>query len=659
MPTVRAGRAPAPGDWLAIAGLVVLVFLHRYHVLSSDPLLAWPISDSIAHVGRYPAGDLLIQAGATGNFLLYRLLAHLPLLADNYPLRDFLLYAPIYFLTLVAWWLVFMELGAKRSLASMSLLLLAFSDDKLALNWAHVVPAYFVSASSVQFLQVFGLLFFLRGRRSLALGITAATGWFHPATALSFGAIYTTIIGLDAMRSRSWQRLGPVLLFAIIFLPNALMIAANSQGGFAAPVEYFEVFAQYQPHAYLGDHFHAGYAYTLALIAFAWRRLAIATREQPAMRELFLFIAVGLAGSLVWFANLYAAGNLQLIQTFFVMRIFSLIHPLLVFLTVATAVSLYESARSPLDRAIAILFALPPLYFSPPVALIIVVACAASAARKSWWPLLFCGLIVVYLAAAAQTHGIPLTETLGYLKNAGKGRVGNEFNWFQAGLLLASLPLLAGRAAPDAQPSSAAGSRGLFIVLLCAAAFLSLRPALDRVRQADFDLAQVFNFDPRDYWGLRSTDSQYAGLLDWVRQSPDRMYSVPPYDDRFLSFRYLSGKGVFIFHRDIAQLMYSPDSYLAGVRRLRDVAGDAPDLPKAFMTGEVRRHNGEYELRCRELMKSNQFDAIVFERSRLTSSECLSQPYAFRNGRYVVFHTTGARPDSVRQSLPEQASSPR
>ncbi len=158
---------------------------------------------------------------------------------------------------------------------------------------------------------------------------------------------------------------------------------------------------------------------------------------------------------------------------------------------------------------------------------------------------------------------------------------------------------------------------------------------------------------------MRSSDGQYAGLLEWVRQSPDRIYSVPPYDDRFLSFRYLSGKGVFIFHRDIAQLMYSPDSYLAGVRRLREVAGDAPDLPKAFMNGEVKRHNGDYEQRCGELMRSERFEAIVFERSRLTSPECLSQPYAFRNGRYIVFRTTGARPDSVRQTQAEGASSPR
>jgi hypothetical protein len=650
----------ALSDWLAIACLTVTVFLNRYQVLSSDPLLAWPITDFIAHPGNYSPEDLLVRAGASGNFLLYRLLAHLPLFADNYPLRDFLIYVPIYFLTLLAWWLVFMELGAKRQLTWLALLVLAFSDDKLALNWAHVVPAYFVSASSVQFLQVFGLLFFLRGQRNLALSITAATGYFHPATALSFGAIYTAIVCIDAARDRSWRDLGPAILFAIIFLPNALMIAANSQGGFKMPAEYLGIFAEYQPQAYLGDHFHAGYAYTLALIAFAWRRHALAALEQPATRELFRLIAFGLGGSLVWFANLYAAGNLQLIHSFFVMRIFSLIHPLLVFLALATAVALYASTRTLLERTIVALFALTPLYFSPPVALIIVVACAACAARKPWWPLLLSGLIALYLGAVAYTDGIPLTETLGYLKNAGKGRVGNEFNWFQAGLLLASLPLLLRRAAPDSQPSNATrGSRGLVIILFCALAFLSLRPTFERLRQADFELAAVFDFDPQDYWGLRWSDSQYAGLLDWVRQSPERMYSVPPYDDRFLSFRYLSGKGVFIFHRDIAQLMYSPDYYLSGVRRLREVAGNAPGLPKAFMSGEVKRPNGDYELRCRELMNSKHFDMIVFERSRLTSPECLSRPHAFRNGRYIVFRATGRGPDRLMQNPAGQASSPR
>lgn len=650
----------ALSDWLAIACLTLTVFIDRYQLLSSDPLLAWPITDFIAHPGNYSPEDLLVRAGASGNFLLYRLLAHLPLLADNYPLRDFLLYVPIYFLTLLAWWQVFAELGAKRQLAWLALLVLVFSDDKLALNWAHVVPAYFVSASSVQFLQVFGLLFFLRGQRYLALGITAATGYFHPATALSFGAIYTAIVCLDAARDRSWRGLGPALLFAIIFLPNALMIVANSQGGLKVPAEYLGIFAQYQPQAYLGDHFHAGYAYTAALIAFAWRRHALAALEQPATRELFRLIAFGLGGSLIWFANLYADGNLQLIQSFFVMRIFSLFHPLLVFLALATAVSLYAAARTLLERSIVVLFAFTPLLCSPPVALIVVVACAAYAARKPWWPLLFLGLIAFYLGAVAYTLNIPFTETTGYLMNTGKGRVGSEFNWFQAGLLFASLPLLLHRGAPESQSSIAAmGGRGLIISLLAVLAVLSLRPTLERLKQADFDLATVFDFDPHDYWGLRWSDSQYAGLLDWVRQSPERMYSVPPYDDRFLSFRYLSGKGVFIFHRDIAQLMYSPDYYLAGVRRLREVAGNAPGLPKAFMSGEVKRPNGEYELRCRELMNSKHFDMIVFERSRLTSPECLSQPHAFRNGRYIVFRTSGHPPAGLMQNPAVQASSPR
>ena len=194
------------------------------------------------------------------------------------------------------------------------------------------------------------------------------------------------------------------------------------------------------------------------------------------------------------------------------------------------------------------------------------------------------------------------------------------------------------------------GSYHLLIIFFCAMAVVFLRPTYIRMKQADFKFSGIFNFNPHDYWGVRSNDAAYAELLDWARQSPYKLFSVPPYNDRFLSFRYLSGKGVYIFHRDIAQLMYSPTYYLKGIHRITDVAGNAPDLPKSFMNGEVVRTNGQYEANCLKLMASSQFDAIIFERKRLAFDDCRNASPVFQNDTYVVFRTATVRFDEKRES---------
>jgi hypothetical protein len=639
-------------DWLMLIIITLCVFLQRYYVLSSDPLLAWPITDSIAHPGRYPLQDILIQAGTTGNFVLYKLLAYLPFFRENFPLRDLLIYLPIYFLTLLAWWKVFMALGATRLIATISILLLVISDGKLSLNWAHVVPAYFISATSVHFMQVFAFLWFLKNQRNLALFVTAASGYFHPASALSLGAVYIAMMSLDAIRYRSWSSLKPALVFTITFAPTVLMILLNNQGSLVATKEYFEMFERYQPQAYLADHFKFGYAYTLVLIAFFYRYHKSENTPLNQKSTLFFFILVALVGCIIWLFNLYLIGNLQLIHTFFIGRLFSLIHPLLVFLTVSTAAFLYGSSKSHLERVLVVLFALTPMWFSPSVALIIVLCLAAYALGKTWWPTLLGTFSVIYLAIDLISEKIPLREIPQYFSNAVMHPVtSTSFIWFQIIVLFITIPLILLSNSSNSKPvATFKSAHSLMLILFCATSITFMRPAIERLKQAEFNIFVVFDFHPENYWGVRSDDLQYAELLDWVHDSSDQLYSVPPYDDRFLSFRYLSGKGTYIFHRDIAQLMYSPNFYLSAIHRLKEVAGDSPELPKAFMNGEVERHNGEYENNCRGLMVSDRFDAIIFERKRLKLPECLKAQPVFQNDTYLVLRTSEIRLNKTRAS---------
>lgn len=621
-------------DGLMLGCLMIVFYFSFYSPLSSDSLLGWPITDSIMHPERYSPDDLLVKAGITGPFLLYRLLAFLPFQQDNFPLRDFLIYIPLLFLYLVAWWKVFSELGASRPVATTSILFILFSDNKLGLNWSLAPMAYLTSSSSVLFIQVFGLYLFFTQRRALALGLTAATGIFHPATSLSFGAVYTVIIIMEALRKQNLKELTPVLIFFLVYLPIAVVIALNNQDAFSVTEEYFRIFERYQPQAYLGDHFRMGYAYTLCAIAFLYRYFPRDVSGLRHRNDLFLFIGIGLVLSLLWLINLYFIKNLQGIHTFFIMRIFYLIKPLLIFLIVTAAVSLYNSPKSVFSRMLALLFLMTPALFSPSVALIIVITCAAYAAGKRWWPILFGCLIIVFIMLVISHYHTSIGGAGFYFKQYTGG---NELNMFQGILLVASGIFIFMTTLPGARQ---AVLPGMFRpgIAICLAVYLALFPMRYALRK-ELSSESIFNFQPADYWGIRSSDRTYSQLLDWAKFSPEKLFAVPPYNDRFLSFRYLSGKGVFVFHRDIAQLMYTPKYYGVAVDRLLLVGGHASDLPKAFMSGEVPRGNGIYETQCQKLIENGQFDAIIFEKKRLMPSDCLNGKPIFENGAYVVYRT--------------------
>ena len=71
---------------VALLGFGFALFVYyitRFTVLHADGTLAWPITDQLTHPSSYSPHDLLIQAGLSGNFFLYRLLALVPFCRDN------------------------------------------------------------------------------------------------------------------------------------------------------------------------------------------------------------------------------------------------------------------------------------------------------------------------------------------------------------------------------------------------------------------------------------------------------------------------------------------------------------------------------------------------------------------------------------------------
>lgn len=633
--TPPAGDRPGfrLADGLVLAGFLFLFYLCRGSVLNGDPLLAWPITDSLMHPGRYPPGDLIVEAGSKGNFLLYKALAAFPFLRDNLPLRDFLLYLPIFFLYLVAWWHVFVVLGADRIVAAASTAFLLFADDKLGLNWSFSPLPYLISSTSVQFLEVAGLGLFFAGRRMSALVVTGISGWFHPPSALAYGAAYSAMLGVEAARKKDLRALSPVPVFAAIVLPVFLLIAKNSQGAFAVDDRFFRIFELFSYHAYLDTHFREGYAYTFAVILIL-RRLF--REDSPVLRHrdaIFLFIAVAVAGSAAWLLNLYVVRNVQAVQAFFIMRIFYLVKPLIVFLVVTASFSLYAGAGNNRDRAAVLLFLATLLNFSPPVALIAATGFALYAAGNRRWAPITGSLFAAYLVLAAAIYRQDAARAV--WRSVWKGMDGNEMNLFQVVLFLGIAAFLL-RAPPLREPRThgarlSGGNRALLAVPI--AVLLAFSPIPSKAAKFIRKSAageSILNFRPGEYWGIRTKDPKYAELLDWARSSGIGFFVVPPYDDRFLGFRYLAGKGIYGHQWDICQLAYSPRYYSVGYNRLLTLGLDASGAPKY-------RWKWNYESRCDELVANLDADAIVFEKKRLGGKACSEKAPLFENDEFVAY----------------------
>jgi len=349
--------------------------------------------------------------------------------------------------------------------------------------------------------------------------------------------------------------------------------------------------------------------------------------------ELFLFIGLGMAGSFVWLINLYFIKNLQILHVFFIMRIFYFIKPLLIFLVVTAAVHLYRSARSKADYCIAFLFIMTPFFFSPSIALIIVTSCAVSVAGKRWWPALFVVLSMMFLLLVWVTHHSSLTDALLYLKT---DIGGNEFNIFQTLIMVVTILfilLVMRRDDQDIVYLSLSWKESLFIILLLAFT-LSIPAKISSTIRHGLRGHPILNFHPEDYWGVRTGDPFYAELLDWVRGTSMKFFVIPPYDDRFMTFRYLTGKGIYAQQWDIPQLAYSPKYYYIGYERLLQLGLDTGNQLQF-------RWNWNYETRCKELIENVQADAIIFEKQRMKTADCSTEQPLFDNELFVAYRTSG------------------
>ena len=142
------------------------------------------------------------------------------------------------------------------------------------------------------------------------------------------------------------------------------------------------------------------------------------------------------------------------------------------------------------------------------------------------------------------------------------------------------------------------------------------------------DLAAYFS--KSGYWGIRAKAPAYAELIDWTRGQRADLFAVPPYDNRFTSFRYLTGKGVYAHQSDINQLSYSPDYYYKGFDRLLKLGLVTVNSPKY-------KWQWGYENHCAEITENIPADYSIFEKHKLVRGRCGSAPVAYENAEFVVY----------------------
>lgn len=631
---IRLLNTPGSLLLLILAGLCLVYYLPHQKVLAVDSLLAWPITDSMMHPDRYGSEDLIVRAGVTGNFLLYKLLAYIPFLQDNLPLRDMLIYLPIFFLYLVAWYDLFFTICEDQLLSFISVLFLLFSDAKLGLNWSNAPIPYLLSVTSVHFLQVFSISLFLKGSRNCALAIIALTGYLHPATSVVFGFVLSLLLIKDAVCEKNIKDLSSIIIFVVLYLPNALLIAKNAQGALHVSDNYFQIFSVFQYQVFLGDHFREGYAYTLALISLllvAIRNGLISTRHD---RFLIPFILFSLMGSALWLLNAYTFKNLQVIHTYFIMRIFYLLKPLVILLTLILYRNISES-RPLIDRLVLLLLPVSLICLSPASSLIIVIGitCYPNGRNVAIIVTLIASLILVLFIL---NFGVTLDQVYNYLVLFPRT---NNLVIFESillfGYLTLVLPLVTKQTTGGRETAVGPVIRGdgittqLLVIILLVFGKIPFK-AYALIEDVMNGTGPGVSLSRSTSYGLSRRNPDYHALITWAGRAHGKTFVVPPYDLEFASFRYLSGNGVYIHQYDINQLMYSPKYYQLGYERLLALGLD----PKSGSKYRWRWGYNQLPLKALADLKA---DYVVFCRPAPPEVESAVIPAVFKNARYIVY----------------------
>lgn len=604
-------------DFFVLLFFSLLFFIFRYNPINGDSLLAWPITEQFAKNIFEGVDDLIIQAGVKGVFFTYILLAKFPFLSDNYPLRDFLLYVPLFIIYVFLWYLIFIEISKNRYISLLSIAFFIFSDNKLGLNWSQSPMTIFVSISSIHWLQILAFWLFLKHRHALSFTLLGLSAYLHPGSGLSYFLVMASVIVYLSYKEKDFKLLFRLLFFLVITLPLfVLLLKKINMSIFIS--EYMEIFKIFQYHAYLEDHFKEGYSYTIALIFILYNYWT--KKRNDYLNIIISFFIFSLLWSIAWLLNLYFIKSLSFIQTYFITRIFYLLKPLLILFFVSMLNNFLIKKQNLSDSIFVFLMLSTLIVFSPIFSLIIIVSFFVSKKSKFFGYMALVTLsLTFYLIIGANSIDSLL---INFLKKPSY----NNFLFFEIVLLFLTLVLLSKKNLhKNIDNLNEKNTRFICVGILCFTFWFFL---LNINKIYNIKHQGLFKLSWKNYFGVENTNSYYIDLIKWAKSKKKKLFIVPPDEYIFLTFRYFAKNGLYITEYDINQLMYSPDFYIEGLNRLK--------LLGVEIRGKHKTFYDKYYYLSYEDVKSTQADYIVFDKTKLrfTWDEKMK---VFENKKYVVY----------------------
>ena len=560
-----AERKLAARDALGLLALIAILVAYKpfYGIvpLVFDEWLALPIARATATPGLYPPGDLLVTAGQSGPFWLYKLAAWAYRLGWNIELTWGAAFAACQALLFVGVWRLLRALTLSRAAAVVALVLLAASPSyRGTLNWTQFPFFAFVTASVAVPLVLLAVADALADAPWRATLFTALAFNVHPGAGVVAGCAVGVLFIVRVPRERWRQLAGPVALGIVVAMPNVIAILRHAPTGGGGEA-FLSTFRDFATHVYPGAHWRENYAFfAVLLVAGWWGTGALA----PGVRRGVRALVIALMSLIALYAVNAATTEFVPVLLLYLYRTTWILKPVLAGCACAGLMAWIASSDPP-SRMV-------KLVFAGVIAAATVVrydVMADGLAAMGFAGVLLTGArrpvvqgIGLILGSAgllltALALGVPLSTDVrtaaGALQLAIIGA---------ATLALATMP-------PPVTPASPNGDRILRPALLALAfvvfapLVLPRSPGVPRPPWAPALVAERFRFlrPPRDVGGL------YA----WVVAStpPGAFFVTPPNDGRFLPFRALAGRGQYAIVPDINQLAYDPPAYRQAAHRLQ------------------------------------------------------------------------------------------
>lgn len=624
---------PNKKDLFLLFGLVVLhlfvyLFLQDEGLGATDSFSAYPITVATTDPSTYSKNDLLVEAGISGNFVFYKLLSHVSLFKDNFVVRDLVLGFPFFVLYIFAWYNLFFELSKDKKITFACLFFLLFADGKFGLNWSSPSVFGLNSITLVHFLQIFSILFFLKRKFTLSFALLSLTTYFHPASGMVFMSVLGCVLILECIREKNIKMLvTPAVASLLILLPNIFLLR-HGVGTSIDTKTYFDIFYNFQTHAYLEDHWKEGYLYTLAIFGLLLidRFKNIISLEHKKM--ITAFVAFSFLGSLVWLLNVYYLHSVSVVYTFFITRIFYIVRPLFILFTVLTAKHLFEQKKF-LPQLMSFFLLLSLIEFSSfqgmlvvvPVIVYFLISGTRFAGRllETKWRYMAAGAVIISYVSALYLR----LNSGNFLNKISRYLLAQENLLIFSIIVGAALLVLVFHkkifrffCSPRIQFNHVI----LFVALLVGVRFL--------VFQGSGGI-QLRTLEKSRNYGYDAVDPSYHELLSWAGQYRGKMFVVPPYDNNFGTFRYLAHNSLYIHHGDINQLMYSEEYYYKGFKRLEEL-GIKVQKRRTFDWSAYNNLSIDY-------LKNTKSDFVIFDKVADSFSEKEGVSPIYENTKYAVY----------------------